>query len=111
MDEFLAGLLVDDIFKTIVTVIASALGGYVIGLLTRFSKRSKAMATILKCTARNDIRDYYERHVVHGEKLTEARYNEIVDEFSAYEALGGNGHATKQYMEGITSITPWMVID
>lgn len=111
MEDFIAGMMVDDFFKTIVTVIASAVAGYLLGFISKYSKRNKAVYTILKCVARNDIRDYYERYVVRGEHLSEARYNEIVDEFDAYEVVGGNGQATNQYMDEIRNVRPWMITD
>ena len=108
MDGFFAGLLLDDLFKTIVTAAASAIAGFLIGKISRFSKRERAITEITKCNARNDIRLYYERYVVGEEHMSEARYTEILREFEAYQALGGNGTA-KAYMEEIKKIRPWLL--
>lgn len=70
----------------------------------------EAKNEIVKCSARRDILEAYERYIVRGEHMSITRYDEIEREYKAYKKLGGNGTA-KAYMEEIEKKRPYLVTD
>lgn len=101
--------VIQHIVLTLAAMLATGAAGFAVGKVRRHSKIDQARIEIEKATARKDIFDYYERHVVRGEHLTIAKYDEIVREYEAYKVLGGNGTA-EAYMAAIREIKPYMVV-
>lgn len=105
----------------IFAIVASVLSGITLAIVGWSTRRvasfmhdtkaaQEARNEILKCTARRDIFECYERYIVNEEKISVMRYDEIVREFAAYKKLGGNGTA-KSYMEAIEGLKPFLITD
>lgn len=103
------------------SLIASVLSGttlLIVGALAKrwsatlkeFKQIEQAKNEIVKCSARRDILDAYERYIVRGEHMSITRYDEIEREYDAYKVLGGNGTA-KAYMEEIEKKRPFLVTE
>lgn len=105
-------VLADSFMKQIVTTVASMLAagviGYLMSQLKNKTKKSKAHMEVVKCTARRDILEAYERYVVRGEKMSVMRFDEIKREYDAYKVLGGNGTA-ENYMREIEALHPYLI--
>lgn len=95
---------------TVAGMIATGVIGYLAGILKKYTKREKARIAIEKASARAHVLTAYEKYVIHGEKLTIARYEELLEEYEAYRILGGNGTA-KAYMKEIMEINPYLVTE
>lgn len=95
---------------TIVAMAVTGVLGFLIARVKHLSKFEQARVEIEKAMAREMIFEAYEKYVIRGEKLTIARYDELLRIFEAYTALGGNGTA-KKYMEEIKAMRPYLVID
>lgn len=103
MEEFIFGIVFNEVFNQVVTAGAAGVAGFLICKLTGLTKRERARLEIDKCTAREYIRNAYKEHVIEGHIITEKRREELDKAFNAYTTLGGNGTA-KQYMEAIREI-------
>lgn len=108
MEQFLVDVAINDILDTIITAIAAAVGGYLIGRLKQLGKKEKARLTIEKATARRLIFEAHTDYVKSKKILTVDRMREITETYEAYRELGGNGTA-KKYYEEISEITPALI--
>lgn len=95
---------------TVVGMVATGVIGYLAGLLKRLTKREKARIIIEKASARAHIKEAYQKYVIEGHTLTIAAYEELLEEYEAYQLLGGNGTA-KAYMQEIMALKPYLVTD
>lgn len=110
MEDFLAGLMLNEVFNQIWTTAAAAIAGYCIAKVTHLTKKEKARMTVDKCTSRKYIFDAYERYIVRNEHMSTARYDEILDLYDAYKTLGGNGTA-ENYMNEIKQKNPYLITE
>lgn len=69
-----------------------------------------AINTILKALARDYIKDAYQKYVIEGHKMTIAAYEELLEVYEAYKAMGGNGTA-KAYMKELMALKPYLVTE
>lgn len=100
----------EELITTIVGMAVTGVLGFLVARIKSLSKFDKARIEIEKAMARQMIFEAYEKYVIRHEKLTIARYDELLRIFDAYTALGGNGTA-KKYMEEIKALRPYLVID
>ncbi len=101
------------ISQSVATVVGMAVTGalgFFAARIKQHGKVERARIEIEKATAREMIFDAYERYIVRGERMTIARYEELLRVYEAYRALGGNGTA-KAYMEEIIAKRPYLVIE
>lgn len=100
----------EELITTIVGMAVTGVLGFLIARIKHLTKFDRARIEIEKAMARQMIFEAYEKYVIRHEKLTIARYDELLRIFDAYTALGGNGTA-KKYMEEIKALRPYLVID
>lgn len=103
-------MVTEQLITTLVGMTATGVIGFLVARLKVLSKFDNARIEIDKAVARNLIFEACEKYVIRGEKLTIARYDELLRIFDAYTTLGGNGTA-KKYMEEIKALRPYLVID
>lgn len=108
MEAFLIGSFTNQTVSTIASMLAAGVIGYLMSQLKSKTKKNKAHMEVVKCTARRDILEAYERYVVRGEKMSVMRYDEIKREYDAYKTLGGNGTA-ENYMREIEALHPYLI--
>lgn len=103
-------IAVNQVVLTIVGMAVTSVIGFLVGLLTKHSKREKARIIIDKASARAHIKTAYRRYILEDEHMTIAAYEELLEEYEAYRILGGNGTA-KSYMQEIEAKKPYLVTD
>ena len=90
--------------ENMVEIIALILGSNWLGqfliVLWRTKKKKKTPAeVILKCLSRRDLLAQAERYKKQG-YIDADEYDDVFEEFKAYEALDGNGRVKREYGEG-----------
>lgn len=90
--------------ETMIQLIAIILGSNWIGsMLMEIYKSKKKKKTpaeiILKSLARNHLLQAAERYKEQG-YINNEEYDDIFEEFDAYEKLNGNGRVRREYREG-----------
>lgn len=75
------------------------LGQFLIELWRAKKKKKTPAEVILKCLSRRDLLAQAERYKKQG-YIDSEEYDDVFEEFNAYEALGGNGRVKREYGEG-----------
>lgn len=110
MEEFIFGIIFNEVFNQIVTGAACGIAGFFIAKVVGLTKKERARIEIDKITVREYITNAYNSHVIHEHPVTQKRREELDRAFEAYTILGGNGTA-KQFMEAIREIPVTLVVD
>lgn len=110
MENFLFGIIFNEVFNQIVTVAAAGIAGFFIAKFTGFTKKERARVEIDKITVREYITNAYNSHVIQGHPVTQKRREELDRAFDAYTTLGGNGTA-RQFMDAIREIPVTLVVE
>lgn len=75
------------------------LGQFVIEYYKSKKKKKTPAEVILKCLSRRDLLAQAERYKEQG-YIDKDEYDDVFEEFKAYEALNGNGRVKREYGEG-----------
>lgn len=75
------------------------LGQFLIELWRAKKKKKTPAEVILKCLSRRDLLAQAERYKEQG-YIDKDEYDDVFEEFKAYEALNGNGRVKREYGEG-----------
>lgn len=91
-------------YETILTLIGIVLGSNWLGqflmeLYKSKTKKKTPSEVILKALARNHLLQRAERYHSIG-YIPSDEYDDIIEEFEAYEKLNGNGRVAREYGEG-----------
>lgn len=100
----------EQVITAVISISVGGVIGFLVGLLKRLTKQERARVAIEKALARDYIKDAYQKYVVEGHKMTIAAYDELMEVYEAYVALGGNGTA-KALMAELIKLKPYLVID
>ena len=106
----MAEIAFDNGFATLVTVVVSAVLGFLAAQVKRMGKRERAEREVLKALARKEILDAHERYVIRGERMSVERYHEMERICTAYSDLGGNGSA-KPFIKDLLNLRPYLVTE
>ena len=87
-----------DIISIALPIILSALMSYVVFLLKEQKKDRDANAKGTMLLLRVQLIEYHDKYVEEGE-IPSYAYDNFVEMYEAYHALGGNGMVTKMYNE------------
>ena len=87
-----------DIISIALPIILSALMSYVVFLLKEQKKDRDANAKGTMLLLRVQLIEYHDKYVEEGE-IPSYAYDNFVEMYEAYHALGGNGMVTKMYEE------------
>lgn len=87
-----------DIISIALPIILSALMSYVVFLLKEQKKDRDANAKGTMLLLRVQLIEYHDKYVEEGE-IPSYAYDNFVEMYEAYHALGGNGMITKMYNE------------
>ena len=90
-------MIMDIILKTYAVLLPIVLG-YIIGLLRKQKKTRDANSRGTMLLLRVQLIEYHAQYTKLGEIPTYA-YQNFIDMYEAYHALGGNGMVTKMYEE------------
>lgn len=85
------GILANPITAQIVSIIVAGVCGWLASQLQGIKKRDEALYAGMRVLLRSQLFDAYDEYVVHEEKLSYERKEEVEEAFKAYSALGGNG--------------------
>lgn len=99
--------------QAVVAIVGFAIAGvlgYLVGKMKSLSKFEKARIIIEKASARAHIKEAYQRYVIEKQRMTIAAYDELLEEYEAYQIMGGNGTA-KAYMGEIVKLKPYLVLE
>lgn len=77
------------------------LGQFVVEYYKSKKKKKTPAELILKALSRRDLLAQAERYKKQG-YIDSEEYDDVFEEFNAYEALGGNGRVKREYGEGGT---------
>lgn len=75
------------------------LGQFAIEYYKSKKKKKTPAEVILKCLSRRDLLAQAERYKEQG-YIDKDEYDDVFEEFKAYEALNGNGRVKREYGEG-----------
>ena len=75
------------------------LGQFLIELWRTKKKKKTPAEVILKCLSRRDLLAQAERYKEQG-YIDKDEYDDVFEEFKAYEALDGNGRVKREYGQG-----------
>ena len=75
------------------------LGQFLIEYYKSKKKKKTPAEVILKCLSRRDLLAQAERYKEQG-YIDKDEYDDVFEEFKAYEALNGNGRVKREYGEG-----------
>lgn len=87
-----------DIISIALPIILSALMSYVVFLLKEQKKDRDANAKGTMLLLRVQLIEYHDKYVEEGE-IPSYAYDNFVEMYEAYHALGGNGMVTKMHQE------------
>lgn len=77
--------------------VCAALAGAVIAQARQLGSNQRAMREGLKALLRQQIVNAYRDYVIEGKTLTVERKHELVEQYEAYAAIGGNGTGRAMY--------------
>ena len=100
----------NQVVLTVAGMAATGIIGFLAGVLKQHGKREKARIIIEKASAREHIKTAYQKYIIEGAHMTIATYEDLLEEYEAYQILGGNGTA-KAYMKEIMAKKPYLVIE
>lgn len=101
-------IAINQFVLTAVGMAATGVIGFLAGTLKQHSRRERARVIIEKASAREHIKTAYEKYIVKDSVMTIATYEDLLEEYEAYQILGGNGTA-KAYMKEIIEKKPYLV--
>lgn len=93
MSEFLM-----QTYMVALPIILTSFLGYVVWLLKQQKKDRDANSKGTMLLLRVQLIEYHDKYVAHGE-IPSYAYDNFVEMYEAYHALGGNGMVTKMYNE------------
>lgn len=93
MSEFLM-----QTYMVALPIILTSFLGYVVWLLKQQKKDRDANSKGTMLLLRVQLIEYHDKYVAHGE-IPSYVYDNFVEMYEAYHALGGNGMVTKMYNE------------
>lgn len=90
-------MIIDILLKTYVVLLPIALG-YIIAILQKQKKTREANSKGTMLILRVHLIEYHAKYMEAGE-IPSYAYQNFVEMYEAYHALGGNGMITKMYEE------------
>ena len=87
------------IIEFVISPIVAAFMGYVVWALKDQRKRTSANNRGTMILLRDKIIEDHSRYVVESKPMPSYAYENFVETYEAYRALGGNGMAEKMYSE------------
>ncbi|MBP3589386.1 MAG: hypothetical protein J6J61_02320 [Muribaculaceae bacterium] len=85
------GIFANPITSQVISILVAGFCGWLAAQMRAIKKRDGALYAGMRVLLRSQLFDAYDRYVVHEEKLSYERKEEVVEAFKAYSALGGNG--------------------
>ena len=91
--------MIETIIQYILSPIIVALVGYVVYLLKEQKAGDDRRAKGIMLLLRRELINSHNQYVIKGETLGREEYEDIVEVYECYKALGGNSMADKLYKE------------
>lgn len=88
----------NEIFTTTYAAALPAILGYIVWLLKRQKRDRSANSKGTMLLLRVQLIDYHDKYIRQGE-IPSYAYENFIEMYEAYHALGGNGMVTKMYEE------------
>ena len=94
-------------FDTAVEQLIASVIGFLAAQVKHLTKYQRARLIIDKASAREHIKNAYEKYVIDGKHMSISAYDDLLEEYEAYKLLGGNGTG-ERYMKEIKALKPYL---
>lgn len=101
---------VEQLIASVVGMSATGVIGFLAAQVKHLTKYQRARLIIDKASAREHIKNAYEKYVIDGKHMSISAYDDLLEEYEAYKLLGGNGTG-ERYMKEIKALKPYLITE